>query len=81
MTNTDTAPKFIDIRHTTPEHKKTEYRVFVEVDGKVIVVAYKKSLRAAKMAFNKLGQQDGTQHAVPLSYGWETRDRFNEHRW
>lgn len=79
MTNTDTAPKFIDIRHTTPEHKKTDYRVFVELEGKVIVVAYKKTLRAAKMAFTKLGHEalgTGT-----LSYGWETRDKYNEHRW
>lgn len=79
---TKTAADYTDARKTTTGQTKaaSEYRVFIETnEGQTIIVAYKKTFRAADMLTNKIGKE----HVLfsIKSWGWEIRDRFNETTW
>lgn len=84
MTNTS-APqpitRYEDARKTTTGKDKaaSDYRVFVEQDGKTTIVAYKKTQRAAVMLFNKIGREAAAGELQ--SFGWQTRDKYNETNW
>lgn len=86
MTNTS-APqpgtRYEDARKTTTGKDKAAsgYRVFVEQDGKTTIVAYKKTQRAAVMLFNKIGREHDYSSGIGWSYGWETKDKYNETNW
>lgn len=81
--NTTTAPQttYTDVHDTTAAEVKVDldYRVFVEIDNKKIIVAYKPTLLAAKRAYSKIGRDHESN--TLSGWGWETKDKYNASRW
>lgn len=70
---------YMDVRNSTPEHKKGEYRVFVEIEGQTLIIAYKNTHRAAQMHVNRISDQH--VYGEIQSWGWEIKDKYNEGQW